>query len=143
MFLTFLALTIGNPNDPKDNGYLELAEMFELNLNSCELVVLSACVTNTGQYQYGEGTWSMGRGMLASGARRAVTTNWNVADGSERDGWPSELLMYSFIDEIKGGANPDFATALRQAKLGIRNNRDNPARRHPYFWAGYVLIGPN
>ena len=141
-----LELTVVDRNNKKNDGNLALSEMFDLNLQSCELAVLSACVTNTGQQQHGEGTWSMGRGMLASGAKRVVTTNWDVADAS------SALLMYFFIDEINGAINassgPNHAAALRQAKREIRSGfnlegEEVPEWRHPYYWAPFVLIGPN
>ena len=135
-----LLLTIGNPNNLKDNGSLELEEMFDLNLKACELAVLSACETNLGLNQPGEGTWSLGRGMMASGAKRVVTTNWQVADDS------SALLVSFFINEINESigesSEPDHAAALRQAKREVRSGTDNSAWRHPYFWAPFVLIGP-
>jgi CHAT domain-containing protein len=132
-----LALTIGDPNDPKNDGFLELAEMFGLDLKSCELAVLSACDTNLGPNQHGEGTWSMGRGMLASGAKRVVTTNWQVADDA------SAFLTYHFIDKVNSSPSPDHAASLRQAKREIRNDSEHSAWRHPYYWAPFVLMGPN
>ena len=135
--LGFLALTVGNPNEPKNDGYLELAEMFELEMKSCELVVISACETNLGQAIVGEGVWSMGHGMMASGARRVVTTNWEVTDDASTD------LVSDFIGEISESSLPDHATALRNAKRMIRGNPDNPQWRHPYYWAPFVLIGPH
>lgn len=136
MFST-LALTVGDPTDPKNDGFLELAEMFSLDLKSCELAVLSACETNLGPNQHGEGTWSMGRGMLASGAKRVVTTDWQVADDA------SAHLTYDFIDRVNESKTPDYATALQEAKRSIRNDREHPQWRHPYYWAPFVLIGPN
>ena len=132
-----LALTIGDPDDPKNDGYLELAEMFGLDLKSCELAVLSACETNLGPNQQGEGSWSMGRGMSASGAKRVVTTGWQVEDNSTAN------LIAHFIDTIIASNMTDYASALRQAKREIRNDRDNQVWRHPYYWAPFVLIGPN
>jgi len=136
-----LLLTIGDPNNPKDDGFLELAEMFELDLRACELAVLSACETNLGPTQPGEGTWSLGRGMMAAGARRVVAANWKVADDA------TALMMHYFIDSINESIGklsaPDYAAALRQAKREIRNAMDNQAWQHPYYWAPFVLIGPN
>ena len=136
-----LELTVVNQNYPNNDGNLELPEMFALDLKSCDLAVLSACVTNIGQQQHGEGTWSMGRGMLASGAKRVVTTNWNVADTS------SALLVHFFIGDINESSVPDHAAALRHAKQEIRSGNyksvnDKPEWRHPYYWAPFVLIGP-
>ena len=131
-----LALTVGNPNNPRDDGFLELAEMFSLNLKGCELAILSACETNLGPNQHGEGTWSMSRGMLASGSRRVVTTNWQVADDA------SARLVYFFVDAVnKSGDFGNVTQSLHQAKLAIRSGQKNPAWRHPYYWAPFVLVG--
>ena len=131
-----LALTVGNPDDPKDDGFLELAEMFGLDLKGCELAILSACETNLGPNQHGEGTWSMSRGMLASGARRVVTTNWQVADNT------SARLVFFFVDAVnKSGDFTDAAKSLRKAKLSLRSDQGHTAWKHPYYWAPFVLIG--
>ena len=141
-----LELTVADRNNTKDDGNLELPEMFDLKLKSCELAILSACVTNIGLQQRGEGTWSMGRGMLASGAKRVVTTNWNVSDDL------SPFLIEFFIKEINEPIGrsevPEYAMALRQAKREIRSGfnlegKERPELRHPYYWAPFVLIGPN
>ena len=131
-----LALTVGDPNVQNDDGFLELAEMFELDLTSCELAILSACEMNLGSNQYGEGTWSMGRGMLTSGAKRVVTTDWTVADQA------SARLVHRFVEAVtKSDQFDNVADSLRQAKLSIRNGHDNAAWKHPSYWAPFVLIG--
>ena len=139
--ISALLLTIGTPNNSKNDGYLELAEMFALSLKACELAVLSTCVTNLGADNPGEGTWSLGRGILAAGAKRVVTTNWQVDDEA------SKLLVYFFIkdtnESISESSEPDHTAALRQAKREIRNDQDNPQWLYPYYWAPFVLIGPN
>lgn len=134
-----LAVTVGDPNDPKNDGFIELAEMLDrdFDLQSCELAVLSACKTNLGRDQQGEGTWSMGRGMLASGATRVVTTDWEVADES------SALLMAWFIDAMNSSSDADYASALQASKRDLRYRQDKPEWRHPFYWAPFVLIGPH
>ena len=134
---------------PRDDGFLEFHDILKLNLGSCKLAVLSACVTNTGPDQLGEGTWSMGRGFLIAKAKRVVTTNWDVADVA------SAHLISRFIDTVNESQNPDYAVALRDAKRRIRggtivlegdrpqDDRETPEWRHPYYWAPFVLIGPN
>lgn len=134
-----LALTPGNDDDPENDGFLTLGEMYELNLSQCELAILSACDTNRGVQQKGEGTWSLGRGMLVSGARRVVTSDWSVDDAS------TATLMALFVaNTFKAGAldDADIALALRHAKRSLRENRERPEWSHPYYWAPFVLIGP-
>ncbi|MCA9019007.1 MAG: tetratricopeptide repeat protein, partial [Planctomycetaceae bacterium] len=74
-----LAVTPGNQSD-RDDGFLTLGEIYELNLSGCELAILSACQTNYGPRQKGEGVWSLSRGFLVAGARRVVASNWLVDD---------------------------------------------------------------
>ena len=66
-----LALTPGPraADDPADDGFLTLAEIYTLDLRRCELAILSACQTNDGPQQRGEGVWSLARGFLAAGAK--------------------------------------------------------------------------
>ena len=135
--IPLLALTVGDPNNLKDNGDLDIKEMFELELSVCELAILSACQTNLGPNQRGEGTWSMGRGMMASGAKRVVTSNWSVDDKSTSN------LIFWFVKEMNEADAPDHAAALRQAKREIRLDQGNPTWKHPYFWAPFILIGAN
>lgn len=132
-----LALTVGDQNDTKNDGFLTLAEMFGLDLKACELAILSACETNLGPNQHGEGTWSMGRGLLASGSKRVLTTDWQVADDA------SAHLVFVFVDSIlkPQNAEVDYVTALREAKLRIRTDGDHPEWKHPYYWAPFVMIG--
>ncbi len=55
-----LAFTPGaNPDNPSDDGFLTLPEIYELNLKGCELAILSACETNLGPQQKGEGVWAL------------------------------------------------------------------------------------
>ncbi len=133
-----LALTPVDAGDPSDDGFLTVAEMFNLNLKGCELAILSACDTNIGPNQRGEGTWSMCRGMLTSGARRVITTDWQVADEA------SAHLVYAlvyYLHESEAG-QWDYATSLRDARLSIRQHEENAHWHHPYFWAPFVLMGP-
>jgi CHAT domain-containing protein len=104
--------------------------MFELDLKSCQLAVLSV-----------DDSRILGRGMLASGAKRVVTTNWSIADDA------SAYLTYYFIDKVSASPNPDYAAALQQAKQDIRKlipeGKDKPVWQHPFYWAPFVLTGPN
>jgi len=47
-------------------------------------------------------------------------------------------LMEYFYQAIAKGKSKD--EALRKAKLQFLENAD-PLHAHPYFWAGYILIG--
>ena len=63
----------GEPtDDAADDGFLTLAEIYQLDLRRCELAILSACETNFGPQQQGEGVWAISRGFLVAGSRRQV-----------------------------------------------------------------------
>ncbi len=137
-----LALTPGRKTaDPSNDGFLTLAEIYELNLDGCELAILSACETNSGPTQRGEGTWALSRGFLVAGARRVVASNWLVDDQAA-----ASLVSYfcSIIAKAEAaGEKPDYAEALWKAKRWVRNHPDHPEWRHPYYWGTFVLVGPN
>ena len=70
----------GTRNSSSD-GILLGREIVEIDLRGTKLVVLSACETERGPDVRGEGVQGFSRGLLAAGARRAVTTLWRVPDG--------------------------------------------------------------
>ncbi len=137
-----LVLTPGpSETNPADDGFLTLAEIYELNLKDCELAILSACETNAGPHQRGEGVWALSRGFLVAGARRVVASNWLVDDESA-----ASLISYfcSIIAKAEAaGEKPDYAEALWKAKRWVRNHPDHPEWKHPYYWGTFVLVGPN
>jgi CHAT domain-containing protein len=133
-----LALTppaLESPN-PEDDGFLQLHEIYALNLKACELAVLSACKSNNGLVFEGEGVLGLSRGFLAAGAQRVIASQWSVADASTAE------LVATLFDEIaqteNERRNPDYSLALRNAKLKIRNNERWAS---PFHWAPFVLIG--
>ncbi|MBX7074117.1 MAG: CHAT domain-containing protein [Pirellulales bacterium] len=123
--------------DPRDDGFLTLNEICQLNLSACELAILSACETNYGPQQDGEGNWALTRGFLVAGSRRVVASNWLVDDESA-----ASLISYYcgiLARDEKQGAPVDYAAALAEAKRFIRAQ---PRWQHPYYWATFVLVGP-
>ncbi|MGH9869751.1 MAG: CHAT domain-containing protein [Candidatus Polarisedimenticolia bacterium] len=110
---------------------LTLPEIVTLPLDA-DLVVLSSCRSGEGELLGGEGMIGLTRAFLQAGARAVVMSVWNVSDQSTVD------LMQTFYRGLRSGATP--GAALRQAKLEfIRSER--PARREPYRWAPFVLVG--
>lgn len=134
-----LALTPGpKADDPNDDGFLTLAEIYELNLKGCELAILSACDTNYGPHQRGEGVWALSRGFLVAGSRRVVASNWLVDDEAAPN-----LMSYfcSILAKAEAaGEKPDYAEALWKAKRWLRSREQ---WQSPYYWGSFVLIGPS
>jgi CHAT domain-containing protein len=140
-FFGALALTPGprGAQDPADDGFLTLSEIYELKLAGTELSILSACQTNFGPQQRGEGIWAISRGFLVAGSRRVVATNWLVDDAAA-----ASLVSYfcsgAAKSEQQQAGSTDYAAALQAAK---RWTRQQPKWSSPYYWAPFVLIGPN
>lgn len=138
-FFGALALAAGpNPEDPSDDGFLSLTDIYQLNLKGCELAILSACDTNVGPELRGEGVWALSRGFLVAGSRRVVASNWLVDDEAA-----ASLMSYFYSILAKAaaaGEKPDYAEALWKAKRWLRSQEQ---WQSPYYWGSFVLIGPN
>ena len=102
-----------------------------LKLNA-DLVTLSACRTGLGQLLRGEGMIGLTRSFLYAGAESVVVSLWNVNDIA------TASLMKAFYKNLQRGLAKD--DALRQAKLELLKGQQ-PAWRHPYYWAAFVLVG--
>lgn len=138
-FFGALAVSL-RPNAPSwDDGYLRLPEIYALDLKQCELAVLSACDTNLGEEQRGEGVWTISRGFLVAGAKRVVASNW-IVDDQAGARLTAEFLRQVAESMSKGESGVDYAASLQQAKRRLRGDRNYS---HPYYWANFVLVGPD
>ncbi len=137
-FYGALALTPGSGANPADDGFLTLAEIYELDLHGAELTILSACETNFGPEQRGEGVWALSRGFLVAGSRRVVASDWLVDDEE------AASLVSRFCGSVaraeKEGRPVDYAAALHEAKCWVRQQEK---WQSPYYWGSLVLVGPN
>jgi len=137
-FYGALALSPGPDSTRPDDGFLTLAEIYALNLHDCELAILSACETNYGPEQQGEGVWALSRGFLVAGSRRVVASNWLVDDQAA-----ASLVSYfcsGLTTAEKEGKPPDYGAAPQAAKRWVRQQEKWSS---PYYWATFVLVGPN
>ncbi|MHC5861407.1 CHAT domain-containing protein [Nostoc sp.] len=104
-----------------------LKQKNQINEDAIELLVLSACQTAKGNKRSALG---IAGSAAQAGARSTVATLWRVDDKS------TALLMKEFYKELKNGKIK--AEALRLAQLSLLSN---PDYSHPYYWAGFLLIG--
>lgn len=111
---------------------LHTYEIFNLP-NDLDLVVLSACRTDDGYLQKGEGIISLARAFIASGCKSVVTTKWKVNDKMSIE------LLKGFYKHISEGKS--YSTSLNIAKTEYINNVNSMLYAHPYYWAGFTLIG--
>ncbi len=126
-------LVFTSKSSKNEDDQLFTYETYNLNLNA-DLIVLSACNTGVGKLRKGEGMMSLTRGFSFAGVQSIVMTLWSVNDNSSAD------LMKRFYQKLSGLWNKD--KALQEAKTEYIQNTDI-IHAHPYFWAGYVLIGDN
>jgi CHAT domain-containing protein/tetratricopeptide (TPR) repeat protein len=119
-------------SDRDDDGLLEAREIMQLRLNA-KLVVLSACQTAEGRIGAGEGMVGMSWAFLIAGTQTLVASQWKVDSAS------TAILMINFHRQLKGQtARSTKADALREAALALMKE---PRYRHPFFWAGFLMIG--
>jgi CHAT domain-containing protein len=92
------------------------------------LVVLSGCESALGRATQGEGVLGLAAAFFVSGTRAVVASIWQVDDRAT-----AELMerMYTHL-----AAGEPIAHALRMAQLDLRKERS-----HPFYWAGFVVIG--
>lgn len=123
-----LVLAAGDKNE---DGLLEAWELMQLDLRA-ELAVLSACETARGRYGAGEGMIGLSWAMFVAGAPATLVSQWKVESASTRE------LMLNFHRRLRALAKASKAAALRQAALKLMKN---PQTSHPFYWAGFVLVG--
>lgn len=128
--LSGLVLSLVNERGKPQNGFLELQDVYDLNL-PVELVVLSSCESGLGKEIQGEGLMGLTRGFMYAGASRVVASLWNVSDVAT-----AELMKRFYSAMEKDGMRP--AAALRQAQIGMWKQRD---WNSPYYWAAFQLQG--
>ena len=128
--LSGLVLSMVDPAGKPQNGFLQLQDIYNLNLPS-DLVVLSACETALGKEISGEGLIGLTRGFMYAGASRVVASLWKVSDVAT-----AQLMAEFYRAMEKDGMAP--AAALRAAQIKMWKQR----RWHnPYFWAAFQLQG--
>jgi CHAT domain-containing protein len=120
-----------NSNDSED-GNLNAGEIYTMQTN-WDLIVMSACQTGLGELTKGEGIIGLTRAWIYAGVRNIQSSYWTVSDES------TSLLMQEFYKNLLvDPQNPDYAKALRLAKLKMIENEQFA---NPYYWGAFVLIG--
>ncbi|SDC81487.1 CHAT domain-containing protein [Williamwhitmania taraxaci] len=127
----FSKLIFFNSSDSVNDSYLNAYEVYGLKLNA-RLAILSACRSGDGSLVKGEGLMSLSRGFQYAGCPAMVVTQWLVDDFS------GGAVVKNFARALKDGYSKSYS--LRRAQLEFLESSD-PLRSHPYFWAGYQVVG--
>lgn len=115
----------------QEDGFLEVHEVYGLDLSQTDLVVLSACETQLGFRSRGDDVIGFNRAFIYAGAPTVVATLWKVPDRATAE------LVRSFHVHLRSGMTK--AEALQAAQEDIRSAPDQWA--HPFYWAAFVLTG--
>jgi CHAT domain-containing protein len=113
-----------------DDGLLEAWEIMEMSLPA-DLAVLSACETGRGRVSQGEGLVGLSWAFSVAGCPTTVVSQWKV------DSRSTSRLMRRFHRDLSDGR--PTADALRTAALAVKAD---PRYAHPFYWAGFVVVGP-
>jgi len=128
---SYLALARGDKNE---DGLLEAWELMQLDLKA-DLAVLSACETARGRTSAGEGVIGLTWALFVAGTPATVVSQWEVESASARD------LMLGFHRQLRApraAGKLTKAECLRRAAIRLMKN---PETNHPFYWAGFVLVG--
>lgn len=109
------------------DGWLTAGDLEEWSLPRVGLVTLSACETGV-ILSRGSDLLGLVRGFFRAGARQLVVSQWTVDDASTAE------LMVAFYRELAAGQTK--VAALRKAQKEVRERY-----LHPFYWAGFVLVG--
>ncbi|GAB5525522.1 MAG: hypothetical protein Roseis2KO_33940 [Roseivirga sp.] len=124
-------LVFSQDADSTEDGMLYAYELFNMELPA-DMVVLSACNTGLGKVEEGEGMMSLGRAFFYAGSPSIIASSWAVDDQS------TSKLMGLFYKYIAEGKTKD--RALQQARIDFLET-GNGIKTHPYYWAGFAVIG--
>jgi CHAT domain-containing protein len=114
----------------KEDGFLEAGELMQMDLGA-ELVVLSACDTARGQYAAGEGIIGFSWALFAARCRAQVVSQWKV------DSAATSVLMRNFHRNVRNDPSR-AASALQKTIVSMLKTKEY---RHPFYWAGFVVLG--
>jgi CHAT domain-containing protein len=128
--LSGLVFSLYNQNGERQNGFLSLNSIYNLDLSS-DLVVLSACQTAFGKNIAGEGLIGLSRGFIYAGSNRVIASYWKVDDFAT-----AEFMKRFYRNHLEN--EMPAAKALQQTKIEMKNIR---RYRSPYYWSAFTLLG--
>lgn len=121
-------------NNNTDDYKLYAPEIYDMNLDSTQLIVLSACETGAGQLIRGEGLMSLSRAFAYAGCPNIITSLWKAEDKT------TAFITQRLHHYLEKGLPKD--KALQQAKLDLlQTDEIDPRFKTPNYWAHLIFIG--
>ena len=126
---SFISFYPGNADNK-----LYVQEIANLNLDSTQLVILSACETGSKKLLNGYGLMTLSRAFAIAGCPNIITSLWKTEDNTTS--YLTQQLHY-YLDK-----KYTKDKALQLAKIDLLNNKDiDPAFKSPDYWAHLLFIG--
>jgi CHAT domain-containing protein len=110
----------------REDGILTAAEISNLDLSACQLVVLSACDTGLGEVIGSEGVFGLQRAFKMAGVKNIIMSLWKVPDIQTKE------LFEKFYEDFFSGKSFHEAFKSAQAKMKQKYS--------PFYWAGFVFL---
>lgn len=121
-------------NNNADDYKLYAPEIYDMNLDSTQLIVLSACETGAGQLIKGEGLMSLSRAFAYAGCPNIITSLWKAED--KTTAFITQRLHHYLEKDLPKDK------ALQQAKLDLlQADEIDPRFKTPNYWAHLIFIG--
>ena len=159
--LSGLVFAGANRPETPGRGIVTAEELFDLDLTSMELAVLSACETGLGDVGGGEGVFGLQRAFHVVGCQNVIASLWKVGDVPTlvlmeefyRNLWEKKLSKREALRQAQLTVYRNPEMVLRRAKeMGVRGIEDEavplpaagptPTRRSPpAWWAAFLLSG--
>lgn len=110
----------------REDGILTAFEIYNMDLQQTELVVLSACETARGDIVAGDGVFGLQRAFKLAGVDKLLLSLWKVPDQAT-----AELMNFFYYHYLKGTS---ASKALQKAQKQLKK------RYAPYDWSAFILL---
>lgn len=116
----------GTIPDGIEDGILSAAEISNLDFNSCDIVVLSACETGLGEIT-DEGVFGLQRSFKIAGVNTIIMSLWEVDDQA------TSYMMQNFYKNLVKGKTKREAFSIAQAEVKKKYS-------DPRYWAAFIML---
>jgi len=114
-----------------DKGILTATEIFNLRLENCNIVVLSACQSGRNNIIPGDEIVGLTRSFFFAGAPTLLVSLWQIDD------FATKIFMEHFYSCLIKGYSK--VTALVSSQDFLR--KYNEMYKDPFFWGSFILVG--